>query len=854
MKSIIKFGLAGVALAAMAWVGTASAQDSGTGIDLVFGNKLDPSGGSAHTDCDPRGMSWLREGHRRTPSGALYICAPEVLEQAVGDWVRSGQLSVGWLHTGGDSNSANWLRFADWEKGLTLGFLGLDLVRPQDGSYFELRASRLSRNSQYAKLTAGRAGKYRIDVFGRSQPNVLNTGARSIWDGVGGHDLTLTGGLVPGASTPAQVAAVSAAVDPIRLQVTRDKAGLGVNYFFNPRWTGYFSVSNETRSGARPFGGAFFFNYPFPDNGGILETPRPIEDSTINLNTGLRYVGNVWRMDLAYTGSAYRSRRDFFEYDNPFALWSVVPGAEAVTPLRGQFAAEPDNDYHNVRATLTRKLAMNGEFSMRLGGGSMRQNERLLPPANCMGSMGIDLSPTGAPVNPFLFDCANWNTPAALSRERADMRIDTTTADANLVLLPRDTTTVRANVRYRREDYRNVYLAYNPITGQYGYVAENGAQGAVVPDEMGIYDLIGTPGVVTRIRSLPLDKEVREVTVGVTEQLNRGNSLGASFTYTETARTHREVNTVKDQALKLTWVNRALERMTFRANYQYLDRSGGEYDYDPYEFTFSSSLPGFSYDPAAISPHTVDALRKYDVAKREQHKLTFISSFMPVPEMSFNASLRGDWNDYQAELGRQGYDTYGLTLSWDWQPGLNTSTSAYVGWDRSKLAMANINEIDTAPDDASLGGAVYDEAGRWWIDDTQRNLNAGITFRHAFARAVLDASWNHVQTRGTTQYRYASAAALAWPDLVEAGNQGQYPAMTYRSASFHLGVKVPFSERVSVRLFDTWERGSINDWHYLGLDDGLVVDHRVYLEDGAVGSGSGRYRANLVGVMLEVKL
>lgn len=854
MNSIVRIMLATPILLAMGCAGTALAQDSGTGIDLVFGNKLDPSGGSAHADCDPRGMSWLREGHRRTPSGALYICAPDVLEQAMGDWVRSGQLSIGWLQTGGDSNSANWLRFADWDQGLVLGFLGLDLVRPQDGSYVELRASRLSRNSQFARATVGRAGKYRVEAFVRSQPNVLNTGARSIWNGVGGHDLTLAGGLVPGASTPAQVAAVSAAADPVRLQVTRDKAGLGVNYYFNPRWTGYFSVSNESRTGARPFGGAFFFNYPFPDNGGILETPRPIEDSTINLNSGLRYVGRSWRMDLAYTGSAYRSRRDSFEYENPFALWAVVPGAASVTPLRGQFASEPDNDYHHLRATLTRKLAMNGEFSMRLGGGSMRQNERLLPPANCTGMMGIDLSPTGAPVNPFLFDCANWNTTSALSRERADMRIDTTTADANLVLLPRDTTTVRANIRYHREDYRNAYLAYNPITGQYGYVAENGAQGAVVPDEMGIYDLIGTPGVVTRIRSLPLDKEIREVSLGVTEQLSRSNSLGASWTYTETARTNREVDTVKDQALKLTWVNRALDWMTFRANYQYLDRSGGEYDYDPYEFTFSSSLPGFAYDPAAISPHTVDALRKYDVSKREQHKLTFISSFMPTPDMSLNASLRGDWNDYQAELGRQGYDTWGLTLSWDWQPGLHTSTSAYVGWDRSKLQMANLNEIATAPDDPRLGGAVYAEAGRWWVDDSQRNYNAGITLRHAFARATLDASWNHVYTRGTTRYRYASPLALAWPDLAEAGNSGQYPAMSYRSGSFHLSLTVPLNARTSLRLFDTWERGAINDWHYLGLENGLVIDHRVYLEDGPVGSGSGRYSANLVGLMLEMRL
>ena len=40
---------------------------------------------------------------------------------------------------------------------------------------------------------------------------------------------------------------------------------------------------------------------------------------------------------------------------------------------------------------------------------------------------------------------------------------------------------VRGGVKFNREDYgNNSYLAYNPLTGQYGYIAENGAQGSVV--------------------------------------------------------------------------------------------------------------------------------------------------------------------------------------------------------------------------------------------------------------------------------------------------------------------------------------------------------------------------------------
>ena len=113
----------------------------------------------------------------------------------------------------------------------------------------------------------------------------------------------------------------------------------------------------------------------------------------------------------------------------------------------------------------------------------------------------------------------------------------------------------------------------------------------------------------------------------------------------------------------------------------------------------------------------------------------------------------------------------------------------------------------------------------------------------------LDAGWNFVDTRGLTGYRYASVAALAWPTLAEAGLAGRYPELTYRTHSLSLGLTVPIRDRWSLRLFDLWERGRISDWHYQGLEDGLVIDHRIYLD-----AGQRDYRANLVGLMLEVKL
>src|SRR5690606_21289818 len=161
---------------------------------------------------------------------------------------------VGWLMTGGATGSPNWLRYSDWDDGFVLGFLGLEFLRPRDGTYVEVRGSHVSSRNRYVKATVGRAGKFRVEACGRSTPNVMSTTARSIWEGVGSHELTLVDGLTPAGSSVEQVAQASAAATPMRLQVTRDKQGFGVNYFFDRRWTAYFSGTNETREGARAFG------------------------------------------------------------------------------------------------------------------------------------------------------------------------------------------------------------------------------------------------------------------------------------------------------------------------------------------------------------------------------------------------------------------------------------------------------------------------------------------------------------------------------------------------------------------------------------------------------------------------
>ena len=832
--------LAGLALS-LALAPAAQAQNSGSGVDLQFGSVIDPIGMWGR-QCDRDGMSWLAGDAKRTPTGHAYDCVPRVHGDAprFGEgWQGGGVFALGYLHVNGDETNAQWRRFSNLDDGFILA-ADFRLVNADRGRYLDFRAVRFNEDSQFYRAVFGESGKYRVQGFVRSQPNVLSGNARSIWNGVGSRHLTLTEGLTVNGSTVAEVSAVAAAQPMQTLKVVRDKQGIGIDYLLNKQWTATFNASHEARKGARPFGGPFFFNFPFPDNGGIYEIARPIDDSTVNMTAGLRFVGTDWRMQFDYSGSFFRSAHSSFDYEVPYSTWTVVPGLVTPQIPRGEFSYEPDNDYHHVSGTFSRRTRWQGDFSVKAAFGTSRQNDRLLPPMNCQGQFGI-------PIPGFLYNCADWNTPASLSRQKADLAINTQRLDLRWVLQPATNLSWRSTAKFHREDYSGTYWAYNPLTGQYGYIAENGAQGSVVPGEMGVWDPGVNASVITRVRNLPLDKETWELVTGLTWRVNKKNTLGATYEFSRIERSHREFATTRDNTLKLNWTNRSLEWLNLRANYSYLDRSGNQYGYNPYEFTFSTDLPGFVTPPAGIPAHTIAQLRKYDVGERQQQKVDLMATAILPNQMTLSASIRGDWNDYDARAGRQKLDTLGTSVQWDWQPSADKVAGAWYGYDESDLVFANANDVVITPD-PNLGGTTYPDIGRWSNNDKQRNHYAGANWSQSIGKARLDAGWNWTYTRGVTRYDFVSAAALAYPQLVASAN-GAYPPMIYRSNAFSLSLSLPLSDRIGLRLFNTYERARLSDWHYLGFDQSRVYDHRVYTD-----GGPADYGVNMFGAMLEVQL
>lgn len=826
--------------------------------DMQYGNGLDPRGWAPPMAIDAQGMSWLHPHMLRTPSGSLYPYPGDSPERpAGGDWTYWGLLQLGYLHVGGDRDAEFFRQYDDWKSTAVLGLFALGFDNRRTGDYAELRASRISGDDQYYRLRSGRYGSYKLEAFYRDMPHTVSSTASPFWNGVGSTDLTLPAGLTPGGSTEAAV------VDAVRnaprrtIGLVRTREGLSLEGALYRNWIGYASITNEHRNGTRLWGGPMFFNFAFPDtgsiyggNGGALETVRPVDFSTTDVSLGLRNVGRLWHFNAIYTGSFFRNRKDHLDYQNPFLITDVVGVPNAGPVSDGEFSLEPDNDYHNLRLELSRQLKWNGELSLATAYGTMRQNDNLLPPINCTGTLGF----SGGPFNQ-LIPCADWNTPAALSQTSAHARIDTGLFDAKLAFHPGPGFGWHAELRYYKEDNKTRYLAYNPITGQYGYISENGSQGSVVPGEVGIFDngLYSTSNV--QVANVPFGYDDTLFELGGDWDVGRRTSLTATYTFDHNQPKHRERKRLDEQRLKLSLVSRSIGDATLRASIEYGDRTGGAYDYDPYAAFYSESLPGYvPGNGVAPTAFTVDAMRKYDMSDRKETKARLILLYPLGLTGTVSATFYGTRDRYDARVGRQNTNSTGFTGEWDWQPSASTTASAYVGVETTHLRFANVADAEAligTPDDVDpgLGGALYPLQNYWHDLDNERDYNAGITFTQAFGKAKLDLAWNYTQSLSRLDYDYATTGALTHPEVAPQLT-GAFPNNHYRSSTFDVGLSFPLASRVGMRLFGRYQSGSFLDWHYLGFDDSLIYDHRIYTDRGP----QMHYSVSLVGAMLSVQL
>src|SRR4029077_2301349 len=135
----------------------------------------------------------------------------------------------------------------------------------------------------------------------------------------------------------------------------------------------------------------------------------------------------------------------------------------------------------------------------------------------------------------------------------------------------------------RGEDNKTNYLALNPLTGQYGYIALDGGLAQNNPQRSGIY----MPTVADsrqQITNVPYAHDYFEVTGRAAYQLATRDRVQLAFTHKDNSYDVREISNLRDDRLSTQFSTRTHEWGTIRLTYEYASIAGDEYNPYPYAF------------------------------------------------------------------------------------------------------------------------------------------------------------------------------------------------------------------------------------------------------------------------------
>ncbi len=282
-----------------------------------------------------------------------------------------------------------------------------------DGGWFgDLTAANLGLDSRELAADGGREGAFALRLGYAELPHYLSTGAQSPYLGVGSSVLTLPAGY-PAATTTAMP--LAGTLQPVDIGFKRSRLDLGGSFQAGEHWGIGIKVRHDVRDGTQRSAGSFFAS--------AAQLVAPVDQVTDQVEVKASYIGRSLQASLAYHASVFRNGPESVTWSNPFTAGLISTG-------RGQLALAPDNQFHQVTATLGYEITPRMRASADVAVGRMTQ----------------DASYLAATLNPSL-------VVPGLPALSLDGRVSTLNASLRLSASP--TETLRLNASYTRDERDN---------------------------------------------------------------------------------------------------------------------------------------------------------------------------------------------------------------------------------------------------------------------------------------------------------------------------------------------------------------------------------------------------------------
>lgn len=814
------------------WLLSALAADtqanSAAGVDTLLGNTLNPTGTDTTQTLDERGLATFKKTFSRSPTGLLY--EPPFNPPRFGkidDWHYRGSIEGGFLIDDDSAKPENFIEYSDWSEGPLLNYFNFSSWQENKGYFLDLSGGGVGRDDQYYLAQGGRYGLFKLTGFFNEIPHVFETRGLTLFQGVGSQQLLLPAGLVPGNNTAEEIHSALEAASRRSLDLSRKKGGLGFEVTPTPHFRIHGRYTQEANKGTRPFGGTFLAPfYTGGTAGGVVETVEPINYLTHDLLTGFNYGARRYQLNFTYRASFFRNQKKTLSWENPF---KNLPGERFVVE-RGRFALYPDNDFHNVKLDFSYRLPLRGLFTSTAAWSRMHQDDDLIPPTVNSGQAdsGIDLN--------------NWNTTAALSQKTAQAEINTWLFQVGLRLVPFDPLTLRADFRYYDEDNDTDYTAFNPLTGEIGYIVEDGAD-----PNRGFVFQPNQPARPFHFRNIPFAQRKKNWSFNADYRLIPKTTLGLGYQREVIERDYREREETRENRLIARVSNRSIPWATFRFSYEFSDRTGSPYRFDPYTAFFTNSLPEFnSLLPQGTTPFTLADLRKFDLSDREQHLFRGLVNVLLGETMDFSLSFTRVDNDFDARFGLLHDENNAINLEWNYQPSPKLNTYVFGSYQTRTNAIANINDAGFSTD-PNAGGTTFPLSAAWRENMDETNTALGVGFFYQFDRFTLDGNYSFNWSRSEIDYEAASNLALANPELSLDAIGNSFPDIKYTRHILETNLRWKINKNLALRLLHRYERGTIRDWHFEGLNP--LIDNHLFLV-----ATPNDFEVNLVGLLIQYKI
>ncbi len=753
---------------------------------------------------DPAGLSFLRNTRQRSPEGFLYpypYAPPERL--GLGDgWIVGGFGEVGWMESSGGDDEAYLERYSDYRDGI-VDALRLEARNAPSGFYVELGANALGRDDASAFLDFGQRGRLRVRGSYDKLPHRYANDARVLFDGAGSESLTLPAGLVAGGSSDAAIDAAIAARPESRVAFTREKGGVELAFAASDALSVNAGYRVEDRSGERPFGGAIRFAFQAPTIGSVIETLEPLDSRTHDVHGAIAVSDPHIQIDVGYDGSFFENRVESLTWENPFSDSGVD---------RGRFALTPDNALHRIHATGGFALPWRGRWTNTFSMAQGRQDERLLAPT----------------INPTF---AAWTNPAtSLSRSRADASVDTMVVTSTLKLVPLRFWNVGGKFRLEQRKSETDYVAFNPSTGGYGYIAEDGSF-----------------GIQPRYAAVPYDADRVIFGADTTWRLPVRSRLTIEYEREQVERDQRARAETRDDRGRISVSTRGIPRTRVRLAYELSDRGGSSYRPDRDAEFYSTGPPGFAAPFLGSPQRSLLGFEQFDLSDRVRHDGQARVSFgiAEIADLAFNGGVKDD--DYDARYGLRRSRAWDANAELSIQPAPQFDAFVFGSLERRKRALDTIYPASSTGTQFEPGGPVFPFDRAWDARTRAESVAAGAGFTaRPVERLELRLQYQLLVAEERLSYGFASASALA-PGTTAADAGARFPTLRNTDHILDTSARFQVTDWVALRFAYRYWHSTIANFHQAGLVP--RIGHAIYL-----GHVDGDFAAHWLGGSVEIDL